>query len=50
MTDPAKYSKQEREEGSQEQEASKKLEENLKEGSDSDKPRGPEEAAEREGE
>lgn len=48
MTDPAKYSKQEREEGSQEQEASKKLEENLREDSGNDKPKGPQEAAERE--
>ncbi len=50
VTDPAKYSKEEREEGSLEQEASKKLEENLKEDSETDKPKGPEEAKRQKGE
>lgn len=43
MTDPARFSKEEREQGSKEQEASKKLEENLKKDNEG-KPEGPEEA------
>lgn len=44
MTDPAKFSKQEREKDTKEQAASKKLEENLKKDDADGKPKGPEDA------